>query len=251
MTREIAMGEQGRSFTLRVLLFAFGLLVLIAALLLLRGYEDVATDVFLFTSIDAIVLYGVLFGPILAVEQLRFLTGGRIVSAVMALKATLPYAVLSVALMFLANMPGHPPNPLLWVAQLALLFGLCLALHFSALTSAHIESVEKGERRRRASVDDLRSSATQLALAASCLDETDDAARGLADLTERISEELRFLSPSADPKALALEDRIASHVASLADQVEGGRLSPAQARDATQVSRETLALIRQRKALLD
>lgn len=245
------MRGRGRFFALRVFLFAFGLIVLISGLLVLYSQTGIDKGAVFFTIFDAILLYEVLIGPLLVAEQLQFLTAGRIVSIAMAAKATIPFTLCTAGLMYIANMSAHPPIAFLWVAQFALLFGLCLALYFSALTPSHIEAVEQEERQIRANVDALRSSANQLAIMASRLDASDNATRDLVALLNQINEELRYLSPVRNTGAEDLEDQIASNISSLARRLDDDRMGPSQTQDAIGLANDTLLLISQRKALLN
>lgn len=244
------MRHLGRYFALRVLLFVFGLIVVVAAILMLCSYAGVSLGVLLFTAFDAMLLYEVLIGPLLVEEQLSFLTASKIVSIGMALKAVVPFSALTAALMLVANTSLNPPLPLLWVAELALLFLLGLGLYFSLATSAHITSTEQRESTVRASVDGLRASANQLVVKASRIDSTDEAAKMLVSRIAEIDEELRYLSPVQDLTAQGIEESIAANIATLSRQIEGGATSTSWVRDAIATADDTLALIGQRKLLL-
>lgn len=240
---------RSNSTLLRVGLFVLGLCVVVLALVALptRAFAD--PMVLMFTTIDAVALYVVLFAPLLVVDRIQDLSAGRIVSMGIVWRATVPYALLSLGVMYMANTMARPPLALLCAVQLAGLFGLALALFFGGEAEEHIQDVEHHEVIVRSSVTRLRGKSEELVAAAAHADlSQEDDTRELAVLVGRIADELRYMTPVQTDEAMGLERHIAANLERLQACIHSD-MGGAEVADAKRLAKDTLATIAQRRAM--
>lgn len=243
------MTRLNNSAALRVGLFIFGLCVVVLALVALPTRASADSAVLLFTTIDAVMLYVILFAPLLVVERVQELSEGRIVSMGIVWRATIPYALLSLGVMYGANSMPHPPLALLCVVQLAGLFGLALALFFGGAAENHIGDVERHEVMVRSSVSRLRGKSEELVAVATHagLSQADDT-QELAVLTGRIADELRYMTSVPTDEAMGLERHIAANLERLQACIHSD-MGRAEVTDAKRLAEDTLVTIAQRRAM--
>ena len=241
---------QNRLGAFRIALFVFGLFVVVMALLLLIPYGPDRSAVALFTTVDAVLLYVILLAPLLMGTEIMRLTGRRAVSLGIMWRAVVPYAVLTLVLVLLANCMDQPPLRLFMVLQLAAVFALALAVYFGQAAEAHIEDVRHHETAVHSSVERLRATSERVVVTASHLDSAGipDYDELMGDL-ERIAEELRYTTPVHTPEAAYVEDQIAERLDWLEGCMRGGDFGLVQARNARNVTQDVLLLIEHRRIL--
>lgn len=231
-------------------LFVAGLAIVILGLLALAPYLPGGSRVFWFVAADVIVLYLLVFSPLVMGERVSDLTGGRIVSLGIYWYAVGAYALLTAFVLFSVCTSVRPPLMIYIVLQLAGLFCVALAAFFGDAAHGQVEEVEAIQEQQLSSVRDLRATSEQLAIAVSQIDTTGNTALGeLATATERIADDLRYLTPVQTQQAVLLERRIQSDLDTLMAQTGHGDPTMIDVPGACDVARDALSLIARRKAL--
>ena len=239
-----------RSNVLAPILFIAGLAIVVLALILLAPGFLAGRDAFLFVAVDAIVLYLLLFSPLLVGEHINDLTGGRIVSLGIYWYAVGAYALLSATLIFITCTSLNPPLKLFVILQAVGLFGVGFAAFMGDAAHGQVEHVEEMQAQQLSMVRDLRSSSEQLAITVAHIGATDNPAmEELVKATERIADDLRYLTPVQTQQAALLEQRIQSDLNTLAAGLGYADPNMIDVRGACDVARDALLLIAQRKAL--
>lgn len=244
------MVQRDRLLAMRATLFLFGLAIV--ALGLSLPLSGLATDghVLLFTVCDALILFSVVVGPLLAGGRIEDATAGRIVLASMVPHATMPYAMCTTGLVLYANLAPQPPVRLLVVVQLALTFAMALWIYYGVRTSAHIEDVARYEAAVRSSVEGLRRASEQLAECALRADTSQCAGLdALAATIGQVAEELRYLTPVLRQEADEAERQIGLRLSSLDAWYRAEDFTPTRVQEASDLACETLTLIGTRKAM--
>lgn len=240
------MAGKNTSAAIKVALFLAGVLVLALGLILLMPRLPLGTSIFI--AVDAIMLYALVLGPILFNDALADVTGGKVISLTIYLKAVAVYAALTIGVIYVLLTVPMPPISFLVVLQLAGLVGLGFVTFLSLSVSQQVEAVAQAEAGVRASVDRLRATSQRLATQASYIQVQSAQERELVNGIQRIADELRYLSPVHSPEAFTLESQIASYLDTLLVRVQDG-MTPADVSAALQDVRGALAVIDQRKNL--
>lgn len=245
------MNNSQTSQIVRGILFAVGFGITLLAIILLAPLSP-SSSAGTFTAVNLLLLYVLIFMPLLMEEPLAKLTGGRIVALGIYWYAVAAYAALTLFLIRMANTGSDVSIRLLFVVQLAALFALMLTAYMSSVTHEHVDAVERAGKNQRVSIEWLRSLADQLKLEASQLAGA-GMPRGdeLAALAESLADDLRYLSPISNATASSLENSIAADLDSmlrLIDTTDVGYQAIAQACD---IGFQTKKLVAQRKAMLN
>lgn len=147
-----------------------------------------------------------------------------------------------------------PPieHVVIWVLliMLDILVVFAVVVLLRSIIGGHIRRAKRVQDEMSSTLEDLRATAsrlTQLIKGVSC--DQDPQLCELKDGIERIDEELRYMSPSADRTARSFEIEMKAHLGTLNWYLEDGELSPSKVREACDAMRNTLALIAQRKVL--
>ena len=246
------MSHPNHSLALRVVLFVIGLAILVTALFLLLPYRTINGSAALFTTVDAIVLYAVIFAPLLMDWDKDTLAVGKVASMGIVWRAIVPYTVVTLMVLYYTNSMPYPPLKLLLVVQLVAAFGLAIALYLARETEAHISDVAHEELAVRSSVTRLRTMADQLVTAAAYLDPQEGGtAKELVTLVDRIAEELRYTTPVHTEEALALERHIATNIDELTARLGAYDFDGTHAEYEVALARDTLVVIGQRRRMLN
>ena len=243
------MNGRGTSLALRVLLFALGMVVLVLGLMLLMPAAPAGGPAYMFISIDTLVLYALVFGPLLATDLIGELTGGRIVSMGMYYKALGLYALLTCVLIVCAATVSWLPLGALVVMQLLGLFGLVLAVYFGMVSANHIDDVRLYEAGTRGSLDRLHATSRRLSAQVAHLNTEEAGVSELVCAVESVNEELRYLSPLHTPEAYALEEGIAQCLDALVAATANETLDRAAMEESLANARKASVLIDQRKSM--
>lgn len=247
------MSNSRPSQVFRAVLFAagFGITMLVLALLV-PFYPSFAAASF--TIVNLLVLYSLIFAPMLLDELMPRLTGGRIVSLGIYATALVLYGLLTVFLVFQANAQPFPPMRLLFIVQLVALFVLMFALYVSGETAEHIDTVDQMSQSERSSIEWLRSLSGQLVLSTSRLDGSSiPRIAELASLAESMADDLRYLSPLNSPQAASIESSIATNLDAMNRLMSASSddISPQTLDQAYGLALQTKDLIAQRKSMLN
>lgn len=243
------MGGKAASIGLRILLFIFGLAVLVVGLILLMPHPPAGTPAAVFITCDLIVLYALFFGPLLAGSIIGEQTGGRVISLGIYFKVFAVYALLTAVLVVFAATGIVPSLAVLVVIQLVGLFGLAIGAYMALTSARQITEVQQREAGMRSSVDRLRATSQRLSIQASHLNTQDPVQNQITHATSRIAEELRYLSPLHTPEAFALEEQIAAYLDALLAATANSDMSSVAAQESLGYAQSALQLIEQRKAL--
>ena len=243
------MGDKAVSIGLRVLLFVFGLLVLVLGLIFLMPHPPAGAPAGVYITCSLIALYALFLGPLLAGDSIGGLGGGRVVSLGIYYKFLVLYALLTVVLAFFAVTGVGPSLTVIVVIQLAGLFGLAIGAYMSFSSAQQIAGVKQQEAGMRSSVERLRATSQRLSIQASHLNTQDRVQGEIARATNRIAEELRYLSPLHTPEAFALEEQIASYLDALLASTSNSDMSSVAAQESLGYAQSALQLIEQRKAM--
>ena len=201
----------------RLLLFLAGCLLLILGRFLLPVpfAQDWAVD---FSWISVFLIYLVWTLPlVLTTFSLRaadvLATSGTIYYG-----AAAGYTVLSGALIG-AVLKGVCPKPLAIAAQLVIAFLFLIRLYLTALSGSHTRAVQNAEQDRSAKLNMIKSFADNIRTAAGANGALSPQVR---QRIEKVTSELRYLSPSEDPYARGLEQQMGDLLQTLNAQLSGG-----------------------------
>lgn len=243
------MGDKATSIGLRILLFAFGLVVLVLGLILLMPHPPAGAPAGLYVTCSLITLYALFFGPLLVGDSIEELSGGRTVSLGIYYLFLGVYALLTVVLVYYAVTGVGPTLSAIVVIQLAGLFGVAIGAYMAVSSGQRIADVKQREIGKRSSVERLRATSQRLSAQTSRLDTQDQIQGEIVRTTKSIAEELRYLSPLHTPEAFALEEQIASYLDTLLASDFNSDMSSVAAQEALGYAQSALQLIEQRKAM--
>lgn len=239
-----------RMVGLRIALFVFGFCVVVVGVLVLLPYGNATAAASVFTMVNATVLYLLVFGALALGESVHELTAGRIASIGVIWRGLIPYALLSIGTMYLANASRTPHLDILCLVQLAGAFGMALSFLLGKATEEHVSDVERVQTAQLMPMQRLRSKAGRLVIAAEQANASDGTTYGeLASLLRRVEEELRYTTPVPTQEAAWMEERIAGRLDDLSTRLEQADMGPAGVAQACGEARELLGLIAQRRAL--
>ncbi len=245
------MGDGRNSLLLRCILYVFGVVILVVALVLLLPQAlSLATAVYI--AVSAIVLYLLVFTPLVFGDNVRELTGGRIVASGIFWLVTIIFAVLSIVGMFVALAIPQPPLALLVVLQLVGVFGVAVALLVSGGTEDHIASVGREEDALLSPIETMRATSQDVAMRARHLandDPSNPARARLAQSTAAIAEELRYLTPVQRSDANSMENGITQHLSALDATLRQPELGQRELVEACNLANDTELLVARRRAL--
>lgn len=193
--------------TTRLGLFLAGAAVLesviwLGAPLLLRNTGKVA-----FLAVAALLVYIALLLPIVFSFVV---SNGILVGGAVYYRGAWVFSVLSAAITVIA-LTSQRVTLTLAVLEAAAIFVFACYVFFSYYAACHAEKVEYAEEQKAGALDRLKQKAANLR---DDMDETaaDDA---LKAEVKKLTESIRFLSPSDDPRAQRLEDRLLEKLAAL------------------------------------
>lgn len=244
------MNNSQLSQIVRTILFAAGFGITLMAIILLAPFSP-NSQAGTFVAVDLLMLYVMVFMPLLMGAQLERLSGGRIVALGIYWYALAAYAALTLFLVYLANTSSDVPVRILVVLQLAAMFVLMFATYLSSVTHGHIDTVEQASQNQRVSIEWLRTLADQLRLSTSQLAGLNiPRAAELTEITASIAEDLRYLSPVSNATAVSLENSIAANLDMMLQLTETSDIGTQTITQACEMGLQTKGLIAQRKAVL-
>ena len=177
-----------------------GLLIIVAAAILMRPIIPLETDkyIFMWNSIGLVYILG--FLPVF-VNQLTVRNADRkVISGIIFYRGYIVYALLSAGIIVLLFLFLEMKYAIL--LQVAALFIFVLYILISHLVSGHVNKVETAETQKTALIDELRAKAANLVIMADRLGDQD---RDIKEMARKYSENVRYLTASSDPNALNLD----------------------------------------------
>lgn len=195
-----------KDYTLiKSILFAVGLLVIIAAAIVIYPIQHfLPWQHWIFWAVIA-VLYCAIFLPMVAhtrevKDATRVFVGGAVYY-----RGVLIFGIVSAIILVFAFL--FPVSSSLYIIlECAAVVLFLLYFFLACFTSGHIGEVEEAEKDKLWSVSDLRKKAESLSARAAGLGSEN---KEVAQLAEKFAEDMRYLAPSEDQEALELESRIA------------------------------------------
>ncbi|MBR6950217.1 MAG: hypothetical protein IKH56_00630 [Oscillospiraceae bacterium] len=187
--------------TARLILLLVGAVILtLLVLFLFRGVVRTAGAV-VFLIYVALSVYAIAVLPLVFTFQVD---DGMVIGSVIYYRGVAIFAVLS-AVIFLIALLAKRVTPLIIVLEVAAIFVLFLYLLVSYRLASNTMKVQKNEAQKKAGLDELKAQAALLRQKAGVLgDEAAPARERLLKLTESV----RYLSPSDRPEAAALEAQL-------------------------------------------
>lgn len=232
--------NKDKSLIVRLVLFSCGAFVLLLGLMFIRfPFAEVWASRFAWVS--AFLIYTAACIPFLlplfstsAISSA--ITGGSVyykgLTVYISALAALTYAAIS--RMF--------PHRFLIIGQIAALFVFAVFVYISLTSSAHTSAVEARERQKRARLNEIRSTASDALAAAESSSQIDVA---LIEKIRKVTEEVRYISPSGDQKAIDLEYQIFDLIEESSDLVN--RYDDSMKQQLNKDLDQILLLCRQRK----
>ena len=225
-----------KSLLASLLIFAAGLLLIVAAGILLHNLIPLETEKYIFMWNSIGVVFILAFVPIFF-EQITVRNADRkLISLVVYYRGFVFYALASAAIIVL----------LFRILELKYAILLQVAVLISYLVSGHVKNVAETENAKTAPVDSLRARAQSLVILTDRLGAEDEDIRRMA---RNLSDDLRYLTPSNDPNAQNLDNQISLMLDSLTSDGYFMRPNP-QARENVIRKFDALrTLFAQRKAI--
>lgn len=193
--------------TVRFILFIVGAVLLCALVgaLLPNFLSPYVTS---FVTVAALLAYIVVAAPL----SLSFkFNNGIIVGGIIYYRGASMFGAASMALAVFAVVTMRVTKLLIVLEAIALfVFAIYVLLSYTA--GKHVERVKEKEQKKNAVLSVLKSNALQLKIMADTLD--DDAAE-TKNLLNKVADGIRFLSPSENPEAVALERKIIGMIAAI------------------------------------
>ena len=246
------MKRQDQSLAMRAVLFVLGMLILMLAFLFLIPFASKSSQVSLFATIDAAVLYTVALGPVLLGGVFEALSSGRKVTPSIGFVGIGTWVYIVASIVVIATLIVHkdPPINVLLIVQLVALFVLGASVVAGRQVSDQAEAVETAEQAALSPIKEARSAAEQLAakVSAQSLPEGEESRRLVQDV-QKLADELRYVSPSTAPEAASLDNGILSHISALSACLGTGDVGPSQVQSASELVRDALALVARRKVI--
>lgn len=234
-----------QSILFRLVILCFGLVIFAITLTLAtNGRELSGAEKFLWLTIG--LDYLIFFIPVFfnGVTFKNF--AGRTIPIVLLWNATIIFCLVSLALSVLVFY-GKVPITVAVVIDLVMLFLALILIFISVSASDHVESVGQNEEKLLSSIKGLRSESQILATKVASNEKINTADK---KLIEKISQDIRFLSPVNNAKAFDAENKILQNILRLSEicsNIESGTVTS----DFTKLANETKEMIAQRKLLLN
>ena len=199
-----------KSLLFSILIFAAGLLLIVAAGILLHSLIPLETEKYIFMWNSIGVVFILAFVPIFF-EQLTVRNADRkVISLVVYYRGFVVYALLSAAIIVLLFKFLELKYAILLQVGVLILFAVYVGVSY--LISGHVKNVAEAETAKTATVESLRARAQSLVILTDRLGAEDDDIREMA---RKLSDDLRYLTPSNDQNARNLDDQISMMLDSL------------------------------------
>ena len=233
-----------KSLLASLLIFAAGLLLIVAAGILLHKLIPLETEKYIFMWNSIGIVFILAFVPIFF-EQVTVRNADRkLISLVVYYRGFVFYALASAAIIVLLFGILELKYAILLQVAVLILFAVYVAVSY--LVSGHVKNVAETENAKTAPVDSLRARAKSLVILADRLGAEDEDIRRMA---RNLSDDLRYLTPSNDPNAQNLDNQISLMLDSLTSDGYFMRPNP-QARENVIRKFDALrTLFAQRKAI--
>ena len=202
------MKKKSLAFTL--LIFAAGLLLLVAAGILLHELIRLETGKYIFMWNSIGLAFILAFVPVFF-EQLTVKNADRkTISLVVYYRGFVLYVLASAAIIVMLFFFLELKYAILLQVAALILFAVYIGISF--LVSGQVKAVAERETAKTGQVDSIRARAQSLAILADRLGDND---RDIKNMAHQFSEIVRYLTASDDPTALNLEDQMSAMLNSL------------------------------------
>ena len=199
-----------KSLLFSILIFAAGLLLIVAAGILLHSLIPLETEKYIFMWNSIGVVFILAFVPIFF-EQLTVRNADRkVISLVVYYRGFVVYALLSAAIIVLLFKFLELKYAILLQVAVLILFAVYVGVSY--LVSGHVKNVAEAETAKTATVESLRARAQSLVI---LTDRLGDGDNDIREMARKLSDDLRYLTPSNDQNARNLDDQISMMLDSL------------------------------------
>lgn len=194
--------------TARLILFLAGAVILaLLVLFLFRGAARTATAI-AFMIYVALSVYAIAVLPLVFTFQVD---DGMVIGSIIYYRGVWVFAGLS-AVIFVITLLAKRVTPLILVLEIAAIFVLFLYLLVSYRLAANTLKVQKKEQQKKAALDELKAQALLLQQRADLLD---NEAASVKERLRKLTDSVRYLSPSDDPKAAPMETKLLDMMATI------------------------------------
>lgn len=190
--------------TLKTIFFVVGLLVVCAVAVVTYPLLTSIIWRHMLIWVDVILIYCAVVLPIVLSFVTNKNTAKVFVGGIIYYRGVIVFALLSAAIVVFSFVVPFS-MALSIVLQCAAILAFLLYFFLACFTAEHIDGVEDAEKKRLASVLELRNKAENLSISANSLS---DEYKSIKESAIRLSDNIRYLSPSNDRKALELESKM-------------------------------------------
>lgn len=202
--KENTMNKRGLSI-FKGIIFALGFLIILFLYLSVGKKEDIEGWRQTYLWLSLIVSYLVLFFPIFFPPRDKHASGGIFITGIMYLASSIVFIIISLPLALLVYNGVFEKIFIPLLIQSIFLFFFLLEVFLCVFTTEHISSVTHTESQKLAGVLEIRALANALnTKVASLGDEHNVLKKDIAQLAD----DLRYLSPSGNPVARDIEQKI-------------------------------------------
>lgn len=191
----------------RICILFFGLLIIaLAGVLVYDRWPDIWQLEYAVVSVG--LVYLAFFFPTVLSFRSKDSSGGIFVAGALYYKGAIGFLIASVGLVStLFRVPIKLQYAILY--HLFIIFVFVIYIYFACATDSHIARVNRMEKAKRSGVDELRAKAERLNIKSGNLP------NGYEDIKtkiQKISDDMRYLSPSNNAEAIRLEDELISKI---------------------------------------
>ncbi|MBO8456702.1 MAG: hypothetical protein IAA81_00550 [Spirochaetes bacterium] len=189
----------------RGIIFFVGIVVILVLFISFRNEENPEPWRYNYFWVSIAVSYLVVFFPVFFPPRDENSSGGVFSGFAMYIIACGAFVLVSILLAILVSLGLFKNLTVPLSIQLVIFFFFLIEVYLSVLTTSHISDVAKSGAEKRTGIVELRNLSGQLTSLASALgDENASLKNDLA----KLSDDLRYLSPSSDTAAVELENKM-------------------------------------------
>ena len=230
---------------LKIILFIVGFLIIAAVAFVVYPLQHFLFWQHCMLWVVIALLYCAVFLPMVAHTRNLNSTARVFVGGVIYYRGVVVFAIISAVILVFAFL--HPRSVALHIIlECAAVLAFLLYFFIACFTSEHIREVEEAEQNKLWSVSDLRGKAEDLRIRAHRLGAEDQEVIASA---EKFAEDMRYLSPSSNQRAIELEGRIAVMIDQISDDLVYLSTNSRSRETVNTHFRELNTLYEQRKAI--
>ena len=201
--------------TIKTILFVIGLLIIITLAIIIYPIQHFELWQHTLLWVVIAIFYCAVFLPLTIHTRSENSKARTFVGGIIYYRGVIIFAVISAIILVFAIL--HPVSIALYIVrECAALLLFLLYFFLACFTSEHIREVVEAEQDKLWSVTDLRGKAENLSIRARRLGAEN---QNIIASAEKFAEDMRYLSPSSDPRALEYEGRIAVMIDQISEDI--------------------------------